>query len=62
VVITRIVGWGRRNAFMALLFRSGVGTEDSMAELCNRSVVQKIASMTYYYGLIRTGRFFVKAS
>jgi hypothetical protein len=27
VVITRIVGWGLRNAFMALLFQSGVGTE-----------------------------------
>jgi hypothetical protein len=32
VVITHIVGWGRRNAFMALLFRGGVGTEDSMAD------------------------------
>jgi hypothetical protein len=32
VVITRIVGWGRRNAFMVLLFRSGVGTEDSTAD------------------------------
>jgi hypothetical protein len=28
----------------------------------NRSVVRKIASMTYYYGLIRTGGLFVKAS
>jgi hypothetical protein len=28
----------------------------------NRSVVLKIASMTYYYGLIRTGGLFVKAS
>jgi hypothetical protein len=27
----------------------------------NRSVVRKIASMTYYYGLIRTGGLFVKA-
>jgi hypothetical protein len=28
----------------------------------NRSVVRKIASMTYCYGLIRTGGLFVKAS
>jgi hypothetical protein len=63
VVITRIVVWGQRNAFMALLSRSGIGTE----VLCgcpsmNRSVVRKIASMTHYYGLMRTGGLFVKAS
>jgi hypothetical protein len=62
VIIARIVGWGRRNAFMALLFRSGVGTEVLYGgPFVNRSAVQKIASMTYYYGLIRTGGLFVKA-
>jgi hypothetical protein len=63
VVITRIVVWGRGNDFMALLFRSGIGTEVLYGRpSVSRSVVRKIASMTYYYGLIRTGGLFVKAS
>jgi hypothetical protein len=32
VAITRIVVWGRWNAFMTLLFRSVIGTEYSMAD------------------------------
>jgi hypothetical protein len=46
------------------LFYSGVVLERKTLWLTvrNRSVVRKIASTTYYYGLIRTGGIFVKAS
>jgi hypothetical protein len=48
---------------MALLFWSGFGMEVLYGlPSVIRSVVRKIASMTYYYGLIHTGGLFVKAS
>jgi hypothetical protein len=48
---------------MALLFRSGFGTEVHYGSpSVSRSVVRKINSMTYYYGLIHTRGLFVKAS
>jgi hypothetical protein len=48
---------------MALLFQSGIGTEVLYGRpYVSRSVVLKIASTTYYYGLIHTGGLFVKAS